>query len=289
MAILTKKIPDWKVRQINETAEKMKTFNTVALVDIKGLPASQFHTLRSKLRNSLDIKVVKKIIIQFALEHAKSNRHGLEKLNESIGDMPALIFSELGPFQISKLLLENRVPAFAKAGDIAPTDIAIEEGPTPFTPGPMISELSALGLKVKVEAGKIVIQKRSVVAKKGEAIKQEVADLLVKLSIKPLEVGLDLSGAWENSFIFNKNILKFNIKDYLAKLSSAAGEAFNLSLGLPYPLKENISILISKAYNDAKAVALGKDIFVDALVPALLTKATAQASELGKYVESKKV
>ena len=152
----------------------------------------------------------------------------------------------------------------------------------------MLSELKSKGLKVKVEAGKIVVQDDAVLVKKGEAISADVADLLLKLGIKPMEVGLEFSGAWEKGEVYGSDVLIFDEKEYLANLNSAANMAFKLSIGLPYPTKENISLLISKAFNEAKTLAKEKDIFVDALAGEMLAKAQAQAEGLDVYVEENK-
>ncbi|MCD6371583.1 MAG: 50S ribosomal protein L10 [Candidatus Aenigmarchaeota archaeon] len=287
MTILTKEIPKWKIEQINQLAEKLKGAPTIAIVNIKGMPAKEFHVLRDKLRGNVDIKVYKKTIIKFALDRVKNELRDIDKLKENLGEMPALIFSNLTPFKIAKLLAENKAPTFAKAGDIAPRDIVIEAGPTPFTPGPMVSELGKLGLKVKVEGGKIVIQQPTTIVKEGEEISAPVAELLMKLGIQPMEIGLELESAWEDGFVYNKEILRFDVNEYLGRLSNAASRAFILSIGLAYPTKENISILISKAYNEAKVLALEKGIFVDALVPQLLAKAKAEAESLDVYVKEK--
>ncbi len=288
MTILTKKLPEEKVKKIDEIAEKMQTSKTIGIVDMKGIPAGEMHNLRNKLRENMHIEVVKKSIIKFAIEKCKEKLKGIEELKEKLEGMPAIILSQLDPFKISKLFSQNKAPAFAKPGQIAPEDIVISAGPTPFAPGPMLSELKSKGLKVKVEAGKIVVQEDSVIVKKGEEISEDVADLLIKLGIKPMEIGLEFSGAWEEGYVFGKDVLVFDVKEYISKLESAANQAFKLSIGLPYPTKQNISLLISKAFNEAKTLAKEKDIFVDALAGEILAKAQAQASELDSYVEEHK-
>jgi large subunit ribosomal protein L10 len=285
MTILTQKLPEWKIKRIDEVADLLSKSKTIGLVDIKGLPAKQFHNLRAKLRDKMNIRVVKKTIIKFAIEKIKDKLKNIGNLEENMGDMPTLIFSDLGPFQIAKLFGENKAPSSAKPGDIAPEEIKIDEGPTPFVPGPMMTELSSLGLKVKVEAGKISVVKSAVIAKQGEPISEPVASLLLKLGVQPMEVGLELTGAWEDGFIYKADILRFDVNEYLGNLENAASSAFNLSIGLPYPTKQNIAVLITKAFNEAKILAKEKDIFVDVLAGELLAKASAQASELGKYVE----
>ena len=55
-------------------------------------------------------------------------------------------------------------------------------------PGPAVSELSALGIRIKIEKGKINIQKSKTIVKKGEKISQAAADLMSKLDIRPFEI-----------------------------------------------------------------------------------------------------
>jgi large subunit ribosomal protein L10 len=287
MAIYTKKIPEWKLKQIAETVNDIMRAHTVAIVDIKGMPGKQFHRLRSKLRKDMSIFVRKKVIIEKALENVKDKRKDIQMLNDHLGAMPALLLSEKSPFQLSKLLMDNKAATFAKAGDIAPENIEVDEGPTPFAPGPMISELAGVGLKVKVDAGKIVVMKKSTIAKAGEPISQKVADILVKLGVQPMSIGLALAGAWENNFIFKHDVLQFDPQLYLNNLTAAASQAFRLTIGLPYPTKDNISVIVAKLYNEAKAVALERNIMADAVLPQIMAKATAQAKELSSYVQTK--
>lgn len=284
MALCTKRLPQWKIEAIDKFAQKMRNAKTIGLVDIRGIPASQLHDLRAKLRDKMDICVVRKTIIKFAIEKIKNEKPNIAQFESKIEGMPALIFSDLDPFKISKIFLENKAPAFAKAGQIAPEDIVIPEGPTPFTPGPMVAELGSMGIKVKVEAGKLVVQQKTVVAKKGEPIKPQVADLLVKLNIQPMEIKLSLIGAWSDGKVYGADTLNFNVDQILRDLEKCASDTFMLSIGLPYPTKENIALLISRAYTQAYNLALERGIVTKETIGQLLAKANAQASALSSLI-----
>ena len=283
MTVLTKEIPKWKTKKLDSIIEKMKSSKTVGIIDIVGIPAKELHEIRCKLRDEMDFEIIKKTILELALEKCKEDLKNVENLKDNLGVMPSLLVSDLNPFELSQLFRKNRTPASAKPGQISPKDIIIEAGPTPFAPGPMLSELKSKGLKVKVEAGKIAITKDSVLVKEGEEIDEDTADLLLKFKIKPMEVGLEFAGAWEDGCIFNKDVLQFNPEEYIENIQVAASRAFMLSVGLPYPTKENIVLLVSKAFNEAKTLAKEKDIFVDVLAGDMLAKADAQAKELNKY------
>ena len=288
MTILTKNLPKWKTQKISQIADEMQKSKTVGIIDVKGLPAREFHSLRNKLRDVMKIEVVKKVIIKLAIEKNKSNMKNLELLEKALTGMPAVLVSKIDAFKLAKIFSESKAPSFAKGGQIAQNDIVVSAGLTPFAPGPMLADLKSKGLKVKIEAGKIAIQEDAVVVKKGDEISRDIADLLVKLNIKPMEIGFEFNSAWEDSMFFTKDVLSFDAKKYLSNLEKASGDAFKLSIGLPYPTKSNISLLVSKAFNEAKALAKDRDIFVDVLAGEMLAKASAQAKGLISYVDEKK-
>ncbi|MEK6868719.1 MAG: hypothetical protein AABX74_00690, partial [Nanoarchaeota archaeon] len=187
--------------------------------------------------------------------------------------MPAFIFSNENPFRLSRLLQKSKTKAPAKAGQIAPSDIVISKGPTPFAPGPIISELSGIGLKVGVEGGKIAIKADTVIARKGEKIKPKVAEILARLDIRPMDVGLGMVAAYEDGIIYTRDVLEVDEKAFNDRLNMAAVQAFNLAFNIAYPTKGNISLLIAKAFNDAKALGLSQNIFDEGIIQGLLGKA----------------
>ena len=64
----------------------------------------------------------------------------------------------------------------AKPGDIAPEDIIVKEGETPFKPGPIVGELQKAGIPAAIEGGKIVIRKDKVLVEKGHSHRRGVED-----------------------------------------------------------------------------------------------------------------
>ena len=80
-----------------------------------------------------------------------------------------------------------------------------------FSPGriptSIIGELGAIGIKAGIEGGKVAIKEDAVVVKDGEVINANVAAILTRLGIEPMEIGLDLVAAYEKGSIFDKKIL----------------------------------------------------------------------------------
>lgn len=248
-------VSEFKKNEVNLLKKLFNDYETIALVDLTGLPSPQLQMMRSKLkRDSILIRVTKKRLIRKALEDSK--KKGLENFSPFLDKvMPALIFSKQNPFKLSNFLRKNKSKVSAKPGQIAPRDLVINAGPTPFAPGPMIGELGSLGIKAAVEQGKIAVKKDTVIVKGGNVINAKVADLLVKLGMKPMEIGLTLVAAYEEGLIVEKELLDFDENLYIDEIKRIASDAFKLTIGIGYATPENIKLLLSKANAEANALA----------------------------------
>src|SRR3989344_6791860 len=137
----------------------------------------------------VEIRITKKSLIMLAIDQIEDkNLSGLKPSLEN--SIPVLILSNEDPFKLYKSIKDNKSNAVAKPGQISPRDIIIPAGPTNFTPGPIIGELGAVGLQTGVEGGKITIKKEKLIVRENEVIKPEIASILSKLGIEPIEIGL---------------------------------------------------------------------------------------------------
>ncbi|PIN76575.1 50S ribosomal protein L10, partial [Candidatus Woesearchaeota archaeon CG10_big_fil_rev_8_21_14_0_10_36_11] len=195
-------VSDNKKKLVQELVREIKEYPIVAIVNFENLPAQQLQKMRAMLREKgVVLSMTRKRLITLALK--ESHNPDIEKLIERVKGMPALLFSKDNPFSLYATLQRNKSEAPAKAGQVAPKEIIVKAGPTNFAPGPIISELASVGIKTKVEKGKLAIVEDTIVAKEGATITQKLADTLKRLDIKPMEVGLDLVAVWENGLVFD--------------------------------------------------------------------------------------
>ncbi|MBT4604637.1 50S ribosomal protein L10 [archaeon] len=266
-----------KLSLVKSLIKDMKEFPVVAVVDIESLPAQQFQKMRATLRKK-DVKIVvaRKKLLTLALKEAKKPQ--MDQLEAKYKRMPALLFAKSNPFALYATIQKNKSDAPAKAGNIAPKDIVIKEGPTNFVPGPIISELAAVGIKTKVDSGKLAIVQDAVVAKEGDEISAALASMLKRLDVKPMEIGLNLVAVWEDGFVFDAKTLAIDEDEFRATIVQAAQWATNLSVEVVYPTKDNANLLIQKAFRNAKAAAIEAAYLCDDTKESILAKADAQAS-----------
>ena len=270
------KVAEYKKKIVQDLVKSVRKHSIVGLVNLTGLPAPQLQSMRKEMQGKVEFFMTKKRLMSIAFDALKSEKKGIEILKSHFEGMPALLLTNESPFRLSRLLQKSKTNAPAKPGQIAPFDIIIPKGPTPFAPGPIISELSSIGLKVGVENGKIAIKEDSIAAKKGEKIKQKTAEVLARLDIKPMQVGLGLVAAYENGVIYLRDVLEVDEKQFADKLSLAAQQAFNLAFNIAYPTKDNIALLIAKAFTDAKALGISQKIFDEGIIEELLGAAERQ-------------
>ncbi len=270
---MTRHTKKWKEQQLHQLGELAKQYPVIAIASLRNLPAPLSQLLRKQLQGKAVIKVCKTRVVKKALQQSKADSSGLlQHANESI----AIIFSNLNAFELFAFLKKNKVSMPAKAGMPAPADIIVPAGDTGLPPGPALSDLKQAGLKTAVKGPTISIAEDSVVAKKGATISKAVASALGKLDIKPIKVGLNIVACLEKGEVFTAAILDFDSEKVEAQFIAAHTAALNLAVEIGYCTSATIELLLSKAFNSAKAVALEANIVADATREEISGKAAAK-------------
>lgn len=275
-----KSVPEAKKELIKELVSLMDKYTIVGVVDMENMPTPQLQKMREQLRDKVVIKMSKKRLMKIALDEAKKKNKDIDALNNHMKGMPALLFTNDNPFKLFKTLQKNKSTTAAKPGQIAPKDILVKEGPTPFAPGPIIGELGALGIKAGIDGGKVAIKADKVVVKEGEVIDQKTASILSRLKIEPMEIGLDLVATYEDGTIFTKDILSVDEKEFIDKISQGAKWAFNLAIEIAHPSKETIEFMITKAYRESETLSVEQNILNEVSREKIIAKAEMQAKSV---------
>ena len=273
-----------KQTTVKQLVGLFKKYPIVAAVNMENLPAPQLQKIRESLRADVVIFMAKRRLITLAIESVKKEKQGIEQLEQHLQGMPALMFTAKNPFTLYKTLQKNKSKAPAKAGQTAPNDIKVSAGATPFAPGPVIGELGSCGLKTGIEAGKVVIKEDKVVVKAGEVVSAKLAGLLARLGIEPMEIGLNVTAAYENGVIFTRDILGVDEKEYLDKINTAAQWALNLGVEAGIYTHDVVELMISKAFTDAKGLAVEQSILADMVVGDVLARVERQAAYLNQQI-----
>lgn len=260
-------------QRIRDYADK---YEIIGVVDVASLPAPQFQRIRAKLKKTAEVLIVKKNLIKLVLNELEKKRPGISKLVEKATGNVGLIFTNNNPFTLYKTVSKNKSTAPAKGGQEAPKDIVVPAGPTSFAPGPIIGELGKFKIKAGINAGKVEVKEDAVVAKEGDMISADLAGILTRLGIEPMEVGLNIKGIYEEGTLYDKKVLDVDEDAILADLKGEVQRSHLLSIGLEYFTPENIQHFLGEGSRDSLALGVGIAYPAAETIKNLLTKAQSQ-------------
>jgi len=287
--VRTRPVPSYKVKKVNELAELIRRYKYILLVNITGVSAEVLHRSREMLRSEGSVlKVVKNNLFKLAIDKVKKERPEIEKLKERLTGQTAVIFTNQNPFSLKLFLDKNKIPREAKAGDVLTKDVVIPAGNTNFPPGPILSLFNKLKIPIRIQEGSIWVTSDTVVAKASDVVSQELAELLGKLGIKPIEVGLDVKAILLESEVVEPSEIELDPSSYEKNISSAHSQAYNLALNLPFFIKEVMDMVIRRAHLEALNLATNASIITHETVGAVLAKAQAEAQTLYNAIKAKK-
>jgi large subunit ribosomal protein L10 len=270
-----------KKEEVKTLVSLIDSYPVVGLVDVEGLKARQLQHIRNDLREKILIRVSKNTLLTIALKKSKKN---LQELASRLESGASLICSNTDPFQLNMLLEKGRTQASARPGDIAPEDIVISAGDTGFPPGPLVGELQRAGVPARIEKGTIMVQKDCTFVKAGEQISEKQAEILRKLGIEPMTVGLEMLGVFENDMVFDPSVLHIDVEHYESRMKTAFREAFNLGIEAGIMVTETITPLLQKAVRHSQSLALEAGIVSEKTLPHLFAKAHAHAQIINSLV-----
>ncbi|MEM2122540.1 MAG: 50S ribosomal protein L10 [Candidatus Bathyarchaeia archaeon] len=273
--LLRREPPEWKKEAVTRLKEYFRRYPVVAAAELSKARSVMLHEIRRRLRNQVEITVIKKALAGKAAEELEGEKPNLKRFIDSIRGGALLLFTGMDPFKLSLLIQRNKVRVEARGGDIAESDIVVPAGNTGIPPGPVISEFGAVKIPTKIDSGTIWITMDTIAAGRGEVISPRLASLLSRLGIKPVEAGLSLISAYSNGTIITGEDLKLDLEDYKRQIIGAASKALNLAVNANIPTRESLPIMIARAYQGARRLAVeaeypDKEIIKESIITAYL-------------------
>lgn len=277
-------VAEWKKEEVKELKGIIDKYDVIGIVDLMNIPAKQLQEMRRSLKDNAVIRMSKKNLIDLAFEDCNADKNNIVDLSEHMNGQVALIATEMNPFRLYKILEDSKTSAPAKAGSVAVDDIMVPKGDTGFEPGPFLGDLQQVGIPAKIDKGKIVVQKDTVVVKEGEVVTPAIAATLSRLDINPMEVGIDLKAVYEDETVYTTDVLAIDEEQTLADVQNAFRNAFNLSVNAAIPTDDTISTIITLAYTRAVNVGVAGAIMTSETSEPIIGLAQAKMLALASEV-----
>lgn len=278
-------IPSEKYETVHETVELINQYEIIAAADLNKVSSAMLQDMRKQLRGRHKFKVVKNTLMRISMEEA--GKEGTHEFIDTVSGPNVFLFTNGNPFRIAMELDANKVKVFAKAGDIAMNDIIMSAGNTGLSPGPLIGKFGVLGVRTRIESGNIWVVQDTTVCKKGEAINEDLADLLQRIGVRAAEMGLSIKAVYEKGNVILGEDLILDLDSYRTQLEQAVGGAFKVAVEAAYVTPETLPSILVKAVQQARAVAMEAEWATPQTIEILIAKANAQAMGLASKVGKK--
>jgi len=268
-----------KISEVEEVGQLLKKYKVIGIASLQKVRGAQLQEFKKNLADKVFMRVIQNTLMKRAIENF-NEKPELKNLVEYLEGSNIYLFTDLNPFRLALLLEKGKVITTAKSGDIAAFDVIVPAGNTAQPPGPIISQLNAVGLPTRIESGSVWISKDTLVAEKGDVIAERLANILSKLGIKPVEAGLVMKVAYDENMIITEEQLRIDLDEIKRSIENAHADAFGLSLSAAYPTMENTEMLLQIAYQEAYALAINAAIPTKETIKDLIRKAHAEISSL---------
>ena len=278
------RISEKKRNTVEKLKKELQSNPIIGLVRIDNINARIVQQVRKDLRKEAKIIMAKNSLMRIAVSEAKKSVKGIEKINEYITGSCAFILTKTNPYKLASFMDKNKVPAPAKAGQIAPNDVVIRPMNTGIPPGPVIAELQSLGLKTRIEGGQIRIVEEAVVTKEGDRVNRTVALLLRRLNIEPFEAGLKFIIAFENGVIIPGDSLIIDYDFYEQGIKWAHASALNLAINAGIVIEQSLLPILTNVHQRAINLSVTAGFITKKSLPLILSKAANSGLSLASQV-----
>ncbi|MEJ6664832.1 MAG: 50S ribosomal protein L10 [Euryarchaeota archaeon] len=280
------KVVSWKKDTVKDLVSLLNSGNTLAVIDIHGVPAGAMLGMRATLRTGMSIQVAKKQLMRIAWEQVGHSADSLDTLFDGAIQPAFVSSSTLNSFEMFRELKKTEAGRAGKEGDIAPHQIVVEKMDTGMPPGPIVGDLNSVGIPAKIMGGSVQIQKRTVIMEAGDVFEGEMGMMLSKIGINPIVTGLRLCGTLEGGTVFSPSTLDIDFEQFESDLVSYAAGAFNLACNITWFTSQTMPTILAKASREAMAVALEAAITTAETMPHLVGRAHNGAMAVAGQLDS---
>jgi len=271
-------------------------YKNVLVVGVDNVGSLQMQKVRIALRGKAIMMMGKNTLMRMIVREAMVANPKLEALLPFIKGNMGLIFTNDDLAKVRTIVTEYKVPAAAKSGTFAPTDVFVPPGPTGLDPG-QTAFFQALNIATKIVKGSIEIVNPVHLIKKGDKITSSAVALLGKLDIKPFFYGIVALNVYENGSVYPADVLDITQDDLLNKFMNGVNKLRAISIAANWPSELTLSYSVSNAFRKLLALSLAtnytfkeSEAFLKAAAagPAAGAKDEKGAADKGKKDDSKK-
>jgi len=225
---------------------------TCLIVSVDHVGSSQLQKVRIALRGKATVLMGKNTMIRTALRkrYEETGNEGLINLVNVMKGNLGFIFCKAGTVDYAREIMGQYVlPAGAKVGVEAPTDVFLPAGPCGLDPA-QTSFFQALNIATKIVKGAIEVVKEEHIIKKGERCGASAVALLQKLNIRPFEYGILLKMVYEEGSVFDAKVLDITDEALQEKFCVGVSNVAALGREIGIPTEAGLPHMFADAFKN---------------------------------------
>lgn len=240
----------------------LSSYSKCFVVGVDNVGSKQLQNTRIALRGQAEVlmgknTMMRKIFSEFVEENPDTKVGQLiPELQGNVG----FVFTNGDLGKIKETIAENKRPAPAKVGAIAPIDVIVPPGPTGCDPG-QTAFFQTLQIPTKITKGQIEMTAVTHLIQAGDKVGASQAALLAKLDINPFSYGLILMKVYDNGSVFDAKVLDITDDVMAAMFNNAVKMVAAASLALNYPTQASVPHSIANAFKATLAVLVNLETF----------------------------
>jgi len=200
-----------------------------------------------------------------------------------------LIFTNGDLKEIRDIIVNNKVAAPAKVGQISAVDVVIKSQNTGMEPT-KTSFFQALNVPTKITKGTVEIISDFILLKPGDKVDSSKASLLQMMGLKPFSYSLKAIHIYDNGAVYDPSVLDITDDVYEKLFLEGINNIASISLATNIPTKASIPHSLANAFKDLLSVSIATDyVFKQAQQVKDFLKDPSKFQTATKVVEEKKV
>jgi large subunit ribosomal protein LP0 len=169
-----------------------------------------------------------------------------------------LIFTNGNLKEIRDIVMNNKVAAPAKLGQVSAVEVVIPSQNTGMEPT-KTSFFQALNIPTKITKGTVEIISDFVLLKPGDKVDNSKATLLQMMGLKPFSYSLKVTQIYDNGSVYDPSVLDITDDVYERIFKEGINNIASISLATNIPTKASIPHTLANAYKNLLSVSLSTE------------------------------
>lgn len=191
------------------------------------------------------------------LEKAEENPD-LEKLTAHLRGNVGFVFTKGNLKEIRDSILQNKVPAPARAGAVAQVGVTVPAGLTGMEPT-QTSFFQALNIPTKINRGQIEIMSSIELFKAGDKVSSSEVALLTKMNIKPFSYGLVFKQVYDKGSLYSPDVLDITDERLTQSVLAGIANIAAISMKIGHPTRASVPHSVMNGLQNLVAISLVTD------------------------------